>query len=172
MKINISLAIFTLFFVFTSKIAAQVNRIDTLSFSTESGFLVIKGTINGKEALLAFDTGAIRGILTSKQATANNINKTSSILIYDTNKEETKTDKGKINSLTIGSHIFENIESFIFDMPYLDCYSLYLLGGDVINQLNWKFDFTNKVVYVSKTGSGKIGCDNMVLFHDYNNSYL
>jgi hypothetical protein len=28
---------------------------------------------------------------------------------------------------------------------------MYLLGGDVINKLNWKFDFQKKVVYFSKT---------------------
>ena len=59
--------------------------------------------------------------------------------------------KGKIDLLKIGSFSFKNIESVIYDMPFLVCNSLYLLGGDVINQLNWQFDFEKNVVYVSKT---------------------
>ena len=35
-------------------------------------------------------------------------------------------------------------------MPFLYCNKTYLLGGDIINLLNWKFDFQKNVVYFSK----------------------
>jgi len=151
MKMRILFSFLLSFLAFTSSVFAQDNRIDTLSFSTKSSLLVIEGAINGNKALFAFDTGAYAGVLNSKQVAANSIKSTGNKNVRDSNNESKKMGRGKIKAISIGSFSFENIESVIYDMPFLSCNDLYLLGGDVINKLNWKFDFTNNLAYLSKT---------------------
>ena len=150
MKIRILFALFLATLVFNAKVLAQDNRVDTLSFSMKSSLLVIEGAINGNKALFAFDTGAYAGVLNSKQVVANNIKNTGNKNVRDSNNENKKMGRGKITTISIGSFSFENIESVIYDMPFLLCNDFYLLGGDVINELNWKFDFQKNIVYVSK----------------------
>lgn len=151
MKMRILFSLLIPFLAFSSGVLAQDNHIDTLSFSMKSSLLVIEGTINGKKALFAFDTGAYAGVLNSKQVTANNIKNIGNKNVRDSNNENKKMGRGKISAIAIGSFFFENIESVIYDMPFLLCNDFYLLGGDVINRLNWKFDFTNNLAYLSKT---------------------
>lgn len=151
MKMRILFSVLISFLAFNSSVLAQDNRVDTLSFSMKSSLLVIEGAINGNKALFAFDTGAYAGVLNSKQVAANNIKNTGNKNIRDSNNENKKMGRGKIKAISIGSFSFENIESVIYDMPFLSCNDLYLLGGDVINKLNWKFDFTNNLAYLSKT---------------------
>ncbi|RZL30819.1 MAG: hypothetical protein EOP00_35885, partial [Pedobacter sp.] len=151
MKNHIFLSLLISFLIFNSKCLAQDKRIDTISFSMKSSLLVIKGAINGKETLFAFDTGAYAGVLNSKQVAANNITNTGNKSVRDSNNKNKKMGRGKINEISIGSFSFKNLESVIFDMPFLSCNELYLLGGDVINKLNWKFDFKNNIAYLSKT---------------------
>lgn len=150
MKIRSSISLLLLVMAFATKVLAQDNRIDTLSFSMKSNLLVFKGAINGNETLFVFDTGAYAGVLNSKQVATNNIENKGNSSIRDSNNESKKMGKGKINAIKIGSFTFENIESVIYDMPFLLCNDFYLLGGDVINKLNWKFDFINNVAYISK----------------------
>lgn len=151
MKMRILFSVLISFLAFSSSVLAQDNRVDTLSFSMKSSLLVIEGAINGNKALFAFDTGAYAGVLNSKQVAANNIKNTGNKNIRDSNNENKKMGRGKIKAISIGSFSFENIESVIYDMPFLSCNDLYLLGGDVINRLNWKFDFTNNLAFISKT---------------------
>lgn len=151
MKMRILFSVLIPFLAFSSSVLAQDNRVDTLSFSMKSSLLVIEGAINGNKALFAFDTGAYAGVLNSKQVAANNIKNTGNKNIRDSNNENKKMGRGKIKAISIGSFSFENIESVIYDMPFLSCNDLYLLGGDVINRLNWKFDFTNNLAFISKT---------------------
>lgn len=151
MKVRILFLVLIPFLAFSANVSAQDNRIDTLSFSMKSSLLVIEGAINGNKALFAFDTGAYAGVLNSKQVAANNIKNTGNKNVRDSNNENKKMGRGKISTIAIGSFSFENIESVIYDMPFLLCNDFYLLGGDVINRLNWKFDFTNNLAYISKT---------------------
>ena len=151
MKARILFLVLIPFLAFSANVSAQDNRIDTLSFSMKSSLLVIEGAINGNKALFAFDTGAYAGVLNSKQVAANNIKNTGNKNVRDSNNENKKMGRGKISTIAIGSFSFENIESVIYDMPFLLCNDFYLLGGDVINRLNWKFDFTNNLAYISKT---------------------
>lgn len=151
MKVRILFLVLIPFLAFSANVSAQDNRIDTLSFSMKSSLLVIEGAINGNKALFAFDTGAYAGVLNRKQVAANNIKNTGNKNVRDSNNENKKMGRGKISTISIGSFSFENIESVIYDMPFLLCNDFYLLGGDVINRLNWKFDFTNNLAYISKT---------------------
>lgn len=150
MKIRILLTLSLAILVLNSKVLAQDNRVDTLSFSMKSSLLVIEGAINGNRALFAFDTGAYAGVLNSKQVAANNIKNTGNKNVRDSNNENKKMGRGRIDLITIGSFSINNVVSVIYDMPFLLCNDFYLLGGDVINQLNWKFDFQKNIAYVSK----------------------
>lgn len=136
---------------FPSISTAQENRVDTLQFSVESNLLIFEGSLNGVKTKFAFDTGAGLGVLNTTQVAESNVTKTGNKNIRDSNDESKTMSNGKIESMQIGSYRFSNVESVIFDMPFLTCQQLYLLGGDVINQLNWKFDFERQQAYVSKT---------------------
>ncbi|KQR72057.1 aspartyl protease family protein [Pedobacter sp. Leaf176] len=131
-------------------IKAQNNAIDSLNFSTESGLLSIEGYLNGIKTNFAFDTGASMGVLNSKNINDSKVEIIGSIKINDSQKKTARIEQAKIDSLRIGSHSFLNITSVVTDMSFLYCNRFYLLGGDVINKLNWKFDFDKKIVYFSK----------------------
>jgi hypothetical protein len=130
---------------------AQVNQIDSLTFSTEKGLLVLEGYLNGVKTNFAFDTGASMGVLNSDNINSAKIEISGSRKINDSQNNTAKIGKAKIDSLRIGSQSFLDVTSVVADMPFLYCNKMYLLGGDVINKLNWKFDFQKKVVYFSKT---------------------
>lgn len=130
---------------------AQVNQIDSLTFSTEKGLLVLEGYLNGVKTNFAFDTGASMGVLNSDHVRDAKVEISGSRKINDSQNNTAKIGKAKIDSLRIGSQSFLDVTSVVADMPFLYCNKMYLLGGDVINKLNWKFDFQKKVVYFSKT---------------------
>ncbi|MDN3587334.1 retropepsin-like aspartic protease [Pedobacter aquatilis] len=144
--------IFTIILTFTIKSSsAQNNLIDSLSFNTEKGLLIFEGYLNGVKTDFAFDTGASLGALNSKNLDEAKIEISGSKNIRDSQKKSAKLDLAKINTLKIGPHSFSNITSVVADMPFLFCNKTYLLGGDIINKLNWKFDFKKNIVYFSKT---------------------
>lgn len=130
---------------------AQNTQTDSLTFSTEKGLLIFDGYLNGVKTDFAFDTGASLGLLNSDNVSDSKIEISGSKNIRDSQKNFAKIGKAKISSLNIGSHQFTNINSVVADMSVLKCGKIYLLGGDVINLLNWKFDFTKSMVYISKT---------------------
>lgn len=131
---------------------SQTNKIDTIPFNINNLLLVFKGTINGIETDFAFDTGA------SVSVSNSNINNKAKIAlgkgkqgVYDTNKKFARIQDIKMDNLTIGSHHFTNLKANTFDMPYLSCANLFLLGQDVIKKFNWKIDFEKKLIYISET---------------------
>ncbi|RZL30330.1 MAG: hypothetical protein EOO96_18335 [Pedobacter sp.] len=137
------------FFIFKNGYT-QENQIDSLSFSTEKGLVIFEGYLNDVKTSFAFDTGAGMGVLNSKNVSDSGIKRKGSTKINDSQKNLAKLDLARINNLKIGSYNFQNITSVIADMPFLYCNAAYLLGGDVINKLNWKFNFQNNKVYFSK----------------------
>lgn len=145
------LLLIALAFCIAKESSAQHNEIDSLTFSTEKGLLIFEGYLNGVKTDFAFDTGAGMGVLNSKNVSNSDIKSKGSTKINDSQKNSAKLDLAKIDNLKIGSYNFTNITSVVADMPFLYCNTTYLLGGDVINKLNWKFDFQKNRVYFSKT---------------------
>ncbi|WP_316831646.1 aspartyl protease family protein [Pedobacter aquatilis] len=137
-------------FLLSTTSLAQNIQIDSLRFSTEKGLLIFEGYLNGIKTDFAFDTGAGSGVLTSKSLRSPGISMQGHRKINDSQQNVAKLGLAKINSLKIGAFDFLNITSVLSDMPFLYCNDVYLLGGDVINQLNWKFDFEKNIVYFSK----------------------
>ena len=138
-----------LFFI-TSIVLGQDKKIDTLSFSTNTTLLTFKGKINGVETNFAFDTGAAFGVVNTISATKSNVIIEGERKVTDSNEKSSRISKGKVNELSIGSFKLNDLKNVIYDMQFLHCNELYLLGGDAINQLNWKIDFEKKQIYVSK----------------------
>lgn len=150
MKHRICFLLFFLNIFFQSN--AQTNAvIDTIPFSLEKKLLVFKGKINGVETDFAFDTGAEVGVAnTNNLAQAKFTVKSSGKRVNDSNNKTTKLSKIVIDSITIGTYQFTNIKSVMADMEFLQCNSIYLLGMDVIGQLNWQIDFYNHKMYCSE----------------------
>ena len=141
--------ILLIFFYFLSE--AQSVKIDTIPFTTESTLLTFKGKINGIETDFALDTGAFIGVITTSKATSAKIKIAGNKKVTDSNDNNSKMQQGIIESLFIGSFEIKNVKSVIYDMPALACNEYYLLGGNAINELNWKIDFQKNVLYVSKS---------------------
>lgn len=129
----------------------QESEIYEFPFSLEKKLLVFKGQLNGVETDFAFDTGAAEGIANTKNETSKGIERSqSSQRILDANKEIAYLQTGITKKLTIGGFTFDNVRASITDMQYLYCMDLYLLGADVIRQLNWEIDFQRMMIRVSK----------------------
>ncbi|WP_412467153.1 retropepsin-like aspartic protease [Pedobacter sp. KLB.chiD] len=145
------LLLIALAFCIAKEGTAQNHEIDSLTFSTAKGLLIFEGYLNDVKTNFAFDTGAAMGVLNSKNVSDSDITRKGSTKINDSQRNSAKLDLAKINNLKIGTHSLQNITSVVADMPFLYCNTAYLLGGDVINKLNWKFDFKKNRVYISKT---------------------
>jgi len=148
--------------LFSMGLAAQ-PAIDTLSYTTPQGLIVIEGKINGYPIPLVFDTGA--GLSVSNDS----VNKTidakpvkSTISVRDANQQKTTTQMAKMNSVRIGRFEAKNLKVISFNMPFLACFGSLLLGQDFIAKFNWKFDFAAKKVMLSeKPFSPENGADKL-----------
>lgn len=139
--------------IFFAVIVTQAQEIvmDTIPFSLQSSLLVFRGKVNGIETNFAMDTGAGTSVITTHQAQLSNVKSSGKVKVNDSNDNNTKIKKAKIDALQIGSQTVSNSGCVVFDMPFLACNDIFLLGANVINQFNWKIDFVNNVLYVSKS---------------------
>ncbi|MBY0477170.1 MAG: retroviral-like aspartic protease family protein [Chitinophagaceae bacterium] len=130
---------------------AQNDLVYEIPFSTEKKLLVFKGRLNGIETDFAFDTGAAEGIATTNDEKRNGVErKKSTQRIVDGNGKITNLQTVITKQLSVAGFTFQNVKASITDMQYLYCMNLYLLGADVINQLNWEIDFKKRLLKVSK----------------------
>ena len=68
----------------------------------------------------------------------------------DSNKQVPKVPTGLTNEIRIGGVTFPKVQSLVNDMAYLYYIDYYLLGMDIISQLNWEIDFEKMVIRFSK----------------------
>lgn len=140
------------FFTNISTAFSQETSIDTIPFSMENKILVFKASINDIAIDFAFDTGAAIGLSNSSVLSKSDIVvKKGSQTITDANLKKVKINNTVIKKMKIGQNEITNVKGVFYDMEFLTCQAMYLLGMDVIGQLNWKIDFTRKLIYVSKT---------------------
>ncbi len=140
----------TLFLSFSFSNYAQKIKIDTIPFTLKTSLLVFKGKLNGQETDFALDTGAALGVVTKAKASSANIIVSGQKMVTDSNENKNAMQSAVIETITIGTFEINGIKSIIYDMPFLACTDVYLLGGNAINNLNWKIDFDQKLLYVSK----------------------
>ena len=134
-----------------SSCKGQDNRISEIPFTLDKRLLVFKGQLNGIETNFAFDTGAAEGIASSNEENSKGIERTSSTQrISDGNGKIGYLQTGITKELSIGVFKFQNVRASITNMQYLQCMNLYLLGADIIRQLNWEIDFKKLTLKVSK----------------------
>lgn len=136
--------------LFSINVFAQQATIDTIPFSLETRLLVFKGSINGVPIDFAFDTGAATTVSNTNTNTSAKIELAGGKRkIEDANQQVAKIDNTAIKSLTIGKKQVVSLKALSFDMAFLNCANLVLLGQDVIKRFNWKIDFEKQVLYVS-----------------------
>jgi len=150
------LIVFFVLLVFKSAETAKGQTISdsvySLPFSIDAGLLVFKGQMNGVETDFAFDTGASIGLANSLAEPAERLKvKGKKIKMRDSNKQVAKVPTGLTKEIRIGGITFPKVRSLVNDMAYLYCMEYYLLGSDIIRQLNWEIDFENSVILFSKT---------------------
>jgi hypothetical protein len=126
------------------------QRIDSLPFNLEKGLLIIGAKVNNTDSDWALDTGAGMSITTetfNEQAGLTPINKKQKV--RDVNKNIQKIEQVIVPNLTIGSFTASTLKVATFNMPFLSCQKVQLLGQDFMKAYNWKFDFENNKVYIS-----------------------
>ena len=131
---------------------SQKKEIDSIPFSLEKQLLTFNGKLNGKDTEFALDTGAaisLSNSINNKIANVEILN--SEKTVNDSSKKKIKLNNIKIESISVGNFEVKNIKGVTFDMPFLYCNNLLLLGQDFIKKFNWKIDFNKKLIYISKT---------------------
>ncbi len=120
-------------------------------FHLESSLLVFEGKMNGVPTQFAFDTGAAMGMANSQSEPTGKLKiKGKKITLRDSNNQLQKVPTGLTKELEIGGVKIQDVRSLINDMDYLYCMDFFLLGQDVIKQLNWEIDFETMQIRVSK----------------------
>jgi hypothetical protein len=137
---------------FPQNLNESTDSIFSFPFSLESKLLVFKGQMNGVETDFAFDTGASMGLANSLSEPSGKLKvKGKQIKMRDSNNEVKKVKTGVSDEIQIGGFTFSKVRSLVNDMTFLYCMDFYLLGSDVIRQLNWEIDFEKKIIHVSKS---------------------
>lgn len=127
------------------------DEVATFPFHLESKLLVFEGKMNGVSTQFAFDTGAAMGMANSLSGPNGKLKvKGKKIRLRDSNGNTRKVKTGLTQQLEIGGFTFQKVQSLVNDMDYLYCMDYFLLGQDVIRQLNWEIDFEKKLIRVSK----------------------
>jgi hypothetical protein len=136
--------------LFCVNVFAQQATIDTIPFSLEKRLIVFGGSINGVPINFAFDTGATTTVSNTNTNRAANIELLGGQRkVKDANQQVAKIDNTFIQTLSIGNKKVTNFKGLSYDMQYLNCANLVLLGQDVIKKFNWKIDFEKQVLYIS-----------------------
>ncbi|WP_288373784.1 aspartyl protease family protein [uncultured Algoriphagus sp.] len=152
-KSSLIFRILTIILLFSgTKLSAQSNEdtVFTIPFHMDARLLIFKGKMNGQEIDFAFDTGAAMGLAGKNVIDKGGISrKRKSMTLTDANKNRKKVRTANTNLVEIGGFKISNVSSLLFDMPYLVCHDYYLLGSNVIEKLNWKIDFDEKLIHVS-----------------------
>ncbi len=134
-----------------TKVAAQ-DTIYTFPFSLESKLLVFEGEMNGVKTDFAFDTGAAMGLANTHSEPLGRLKiKGKKIKLRDSNREVKKVPTGLTDEFKIGGFTFSKVRSLVNDMAFLYCMDYYLLGHDLIQQLNWEIDFEKNLIRVSES---------------------
>ncbi len=133
------------------KTNAQDTSFYEIPFTLNKQLLVFKGKLNNIDTDFAFDTGASIGVSNTKNEENNGVVKQNKEIIAEDARQNTiKLTTALTKKLSIGGFDFENVVSSFIDMELLHCMNLYLLGSNIINQLNWEIDFNTKMLRVSK----------------------
>ena len=148
----ISKRVFILLLLFISSYGAHAQEsVYTFPFHLESSLLVFEGKMNGVPTKFAFDTGAAMGMANSLSEPSGKLKvKGKKITLRDSNNQLQKVPTGLTKELEIGGVKIEKVRSLVNDMDFLFCMDFFLLGQDVIKQLNWEIDFEKMHIRVSK----------------------
>ncbi|WP_338223862.1 aspartyl protease family protein [Algoriphagus confluentis] len=127
-----------------------MDSVSTFPFHLENKLLVFTGKMNGIETQFAFDTGAGMGLANSLSKPTGRLKiKGKKIKMRDSNRQVKKVPTGLTDEIQIGNYRIEKVRSLVNDMTLLYCLDYYLLGSNVINQLNWEIDFDAMQIRVS-----------------------
>jgi len=139
-------------FITLTPVSGQDHQsVNEFPFHMEYRWIVFKGHMNGVETDFVFDTGTSLGMANSKSESMGRISPTGkTIKILDVSNESVNVALGKSDRIQIGSFEFNKVTSLINDMDLLFCKDTYLLGSDIISQLNWEIDFESQFIKVSK----------------------
>lgn len=144
--------VFLLLFLSISGFGASAQEpVYTFPFHLESSLLVFEGKMNGVLTRFAFDTGAAMGMANSLSEPTGKLKiKGKKITLRDSNNQLQKVPTGLTKEVEIGGVKIKDVRSLINDMDFLFCMDFFLLGQDVIQQLNWEIDFEKMQIRVSK----------------------
>lgn len=133
------------------QLACHAQWIDSLPFHVQKGLIAIAGTINNKPAELIMDTGA--GVTVTHSA----LNEQAGIKVRkrqqvarDANREKMALSQTRLDEVSVGKARQKQVAGVTYEMPYLTCLNLALLGQDFMYDFHWRIHFDKRMVYVSQ----------------------
>lgn len=139
-------------FLLPSLLAAQnPDTVCTLPFHLDTRLLVFEGVLNGQPTALAFDTGANLGLANSRNVAQGKVQvQRKKIKMRDALRTVKRVPTGSTAQFEVGCFEFKAVKSLVSDMAFLQCLDYYLLGANVISELNWVIDFEKREIQVSR----------------------
>lgn len=134
--------------LFTSlKVNPPQNGTSKIDFVVED-LVFIKANVNGIEGLFLFDNGFTNCALNKDFSEKCNVKFTGKKTVSDANNQRITYKDGEIQNLQIGEFNFQNATFHEIETDkFLPCFKFDgVIGGNVINKVNWKFDFTTNQV--------------------------
>jgi hypothetical protein len=113
--------------------------------------IFIKATINGVEGRFLFDNGFSLSAVNNDFAEKAGIRFSKSTKINDANNKSSKALETTVDTVILLGHSFVKT-GFIQTntKKYLPCYQIDgVIGGGIINKVNWEIDFDNKLMRAS-----------------------
>lgn len=134
------------------KLVSEEENVYQCAFESIDGLIILDAKVNGKEGKFLYDNGFSLCALDQDFAKELNISFPKKSAVHDANNNVIELAETKINSITIGPFELEN--SYVNNIEtsnFLPCDHINgVIGATFIKQLNWKFDFENKICYISK----------------------
>ena len=129
---------------------AHSQWIDSLPFSTELGLITIQGKVNNEDASFLIDTGAGITVVTNSFRQKAKLKASSkSVVTRDANQNKERLQRLNIQRISIGKAVQKKVPGVAYDMQYLKCMDLQILGENFLKYYNWRIDFTTNMVSYS-----------------------
>ena len=139
--------------LFSSGTWETTNAVEKIPVLFINDLPLISVTINGKDYVFLFDTGAPTVISTEIYEDLN-LKPSKKSNINDSQGNSSKQILTSLPEMKLGKATFSNIGCVVidFDVPELSCYKIQgIVGANQMSSAFWKIDYPNETIFFLKT---------------------
>lgn len=128
------------------------DSIAEIPFYLESGVIIIEAKINGKSGRFLFDNGFSQSALDAQFAQAAGVEFKNESFLTDFNKTKKSTPLTTVDTAQIDHFYFLHTPFYQVDTDLIfPCDTIHgIIGGSIINEVNWQIDFDKNTIRISK----------------------